>query len=329
MISESEFTVQGHGVHTAYKEITEALGKREDIDIAVNNDRSADITHIQTVGLYALRRLLRSQGVKVVSAHLVPDSFIGSLRAAEYWKPLGRLWLRFFYGRADLVLACSGMVYDELVNDMKLKNVAILYNTIQMKRYASTLKERKAARAKLGIAEDAFVVIGNGQVQPRKRLDTFAAMARSMPDARFFWVGGIPFKHLGAEYPAMQKVIGATEKNCVVTGVIPLKDVRTYYLAADVFVLPAIQENHPMCVLEAAGAGLPIILRDIPQYDDTFRGNVLLAKTDTDFINHLKELRENSQLRAQYIRLSAHIAKRFDSSTGADQLVEFYHSLLK
>lgn len=29
MISESEFTVQGHGVHTAYKEITDALRKRK------------------------------------------------------------------------------------------------------------------------------------------------------------------------------------------------------------------------------------------------------------------------------------------------------------
>ena len=36
MISESEFTVQGHGVHTAYKEITDALRKRKDIDIEVN-----------------------------------------------------------------------------------------------------------------------------------------------------------------------------------------------------------------------------------------------------------------------------------------------------
>ena len=27
MISESEFTVQGHGVHTAYKEITDEIGR--------------------------------------------------------------------------------------------------------------------------------------------------------------------------------------------------------------------------------------------------------------------------------------------------------------
>ena len=57
MISESEFTVQGHGVHTAYKEITDALRKRKDIDIEVNTDRPADIIHIQTMGLYDLSTL--------------------------------------------------------------------------------------------------------------------------------------------------------------------------------------------------------------------------------------------------------------------------------
>ena len=65
MISESEFTVQGHGVHTAYKEITDALRKRKDIDIEVNSDRPADIVHIQTMGLYSFRHLMKKGGKKL------------------------------------------------------------------------------------------------------------------------------------------------------------------------------------------------------------------------------------------------------------------------
>ena len=328
MVSESEFTVQGHGVHTAYKEITEALSKRDDIDIKVNSDRPVDIVHIQTVGLYSMRRVLKRDSKKVVSAHVVPDSFIGSIKAAKLWRPIGRWWLKNFYKRADLVLGCSGMVTEELKNDMKLTNVDVLYNTIQMSRYQSTVAEKREARKKLGIESDDFVVMGNGQVQPRKRLDTFVAMAKSMPDAKFFWVGGIPFKHLGAEYATMQKMIKNMPKNCSVTGVIPLEDVRNYYLAADVFTLPATQENHPMCVLEAAGAGLPIILRDIPQYDDTFRGDVMMASSDEEFIDGLKSLRQDKKLRLEYQRRAGNIAKRFDSAVGAEKLVGFYRQLI-
>lgn len=328
MISESEFTVQGHGVHTAYKELTEALRARDEVDIDINTNRLADIVHIQTVGLYALGRLLRRNGRKIVSAHLVPDSFIGSFVGARYWRVIARLWLKFFYGRADLVLACSGMVRDELVSNMRLKNVELLYNTVNMKQYSMSKDDRLIAREKLGIGADEFVVIGNGQIQPRKRLDTFLTIARALPDARFFWVGGMPFKQLGAEYANMQKLVDSVPDNVVMTGLVPLEKVRSYYAAADVFTLPATQENHPMCVLEAAGAGLPIVLRDIPQYDDTFRGDALLAATDGEFIETIKRLRVDEAYRKSAEGGAYEIAKRFDSAAGADKAISFYRALL-
>jgi len=310
MISESEFTVQGHGVHTAYKEITDALRKRKDIDIEVNSDRPADIIHIQTMGLYSFRHLMKKSGKKVVSAHIVPDSFIGSIKGAKYWKP------------------CSGMVADELINDMHVPKTKVLYNTINMSRYKHSAAEKKSARKKLGLKDDDFVVMGNGQVQPRKRLDILIKAAKKMPDVKFFWVGGIPFKNLGADYNAMQNMIKNAPNNLTVTGVIPLENVRDYYVAADVFVLPAMQENHPMCVLEAAGAGLPIILRDIPQYNDTFKGDAVMAKTDDEFLELISKLRKDKKAYKKAQLGAEKIAERFDSSAGAERLVEFYRSLI-
>lgn len=328
MISESEFTVQGHGVHTAYKEITDALRKRKDIDIEVNTDRPADIIHIQTMGLYSFRRLMKKSGKKVVSAHIVPDSFIGSIKGAKYWKPLGKMWLKFFYRKADLVLACSGMVAEELINDMNVPKTKVFYNTINMSRYKHTATEKKTARKKLGLKDGDFVVMGNGQVQPRKRLDVLIKAAKQMPDVKFFWVGGIPFKNLGADYGAMQRMMRNTPDNLTITGVIPLDDVRDYYVAADIFVLPSVQENHPMCVLEAAGAELPIVLRDIPQYDDTFKGDAIMAKTDDEFLNLIDMLHRNKQAYSEAQCGAKRIAKKFDSSAGAERLVEFYRSLI-
>ncbi len=328
MISESEFTVQGHGVHTAYKEITDALRKRKDIDIEVNSRRPADIIHIQTMGLYSFRHLIRRGGKKVVSAHIVPDSFIGSIKGAKYWKPLGKMWLKFFYKKADLVLACSGMVADELINDMNVPKTKVLYNTIDMSRYRHSAAEKKLARKNLGLKDNDFVVMGNGQVQPRKRLDILIKAAKKMPDVKFFWVGGIPFKNLGADYHAMQNMIKSAPDNLTVTGVIPLEAVKDYYVAADLFVLPAMQENHPMCVLEAAGAGLPIILRDIPQYDDTFKGDAVMAKTDDEFLDLIDLLRKDKKAYSKACLGAEKIAKRFDSSAGAERLVKFYRSLI-
>ncbi|MFS8119352.1 MAG: glycosyltransferase family 4 protein, partial [Microcoleus sp.] len=245
MISESEFSVKGHGVHTAYLELANALKKRSDTDVVVNHmRRSADITHIQTVGPYSLMHLLFGPGKKVVTAHVVPASFIGSLAGAKYWLPLAKLYLRFFYGRADKVFAVSGSVANVLIREMgiKVERVSIFYNTIDMAQYLTTEVDKAIARKTFGISDKTFLVVGNGQVQPRKRVDILASMAKKMPDVRFFWVGGIPFKRLGADAQAMQKLMDNVPRNMTVTGVIELKDVKRYYQAADVFVLPAMQE---------------------------------------------------------------------------------------
>lgn len=328
MLSETEFTVKGHGVHTAYVEITAALKRRDDVDLAVNDPRDADVTHIQTMGLYSARRLLFARGKKVVSAHVVPDSFVGSIALAQYWKPLGRLYLKWFYGRADMVLACSKMVQDELRDDMGLAHVELLYNTIDMSRYHRTEADKSAARHVLQFDAEQIVVVGNGQIQPRKRFDLFVRMARELPAVKFVWVGGIPFKHLGADYAGMMSLIETAPSNVTVTGVIPLEEVRKYYHAADIFVLPAEQENHPMCVLEAAGTGLPIVLRDIPQYADTFADAALMADGDDEFVRIMTELAGSQQARDRAAKQSAIIRDRFDSAEGARKAVEFYKQTL-
>ena len=83
-----------------------------------------------------------------------------------------------------------------------------------------------------------------------------------------------------------------------------------------------------MCVLEAAGAELPIVLRDIPQYDDTFKGDAVMAKTDDEFLDLIDMLCRDKQAYSKACLGAGKIAKRFDSSAGAERLVEFYRSLI-
>ena len=329
MISESEMTIQSHGVHTAYKELTKALSQVKGIQVDVNSKHSADIVHIQTVGLYALSKLYGRVGRKVVSAHIVPDSLVGSIKGAKYWKPLARYWLKHFYGRADLVLACSKMVKDELESDMGLSNVGLLYNTIDMSQYRFTKSHKNQMRKKLSIRGDEFVVLGNGQIQPRKRFDVFVNSAKALPEMTFIWVGGIPFKKMGAEYGKMMDLVDKAPVNLTVTGVVSLPEVAQYYAVADVFMLPAVQENHPMSVLEASGAGIPIVLRDIPQYDDTFRGYSLMGSDEDSFVCILKNLKEDKALYREFSKKSLEISKKFDSRAGALTAVSYYQSLLK
>lgn len=327
LISESEFTVQGHGVHTAYREMLAGL-ERAGFEVQKNGKNPADIVHIHTVGLYAFWKLLFARGKKVVSAHVIPESFIGSLKGTKYWLPIAKWWLKKFYGKADLVLACSAGVAKSLTNDMGLQNVEILYNAIDMRKYEHSETEKKALRKELGFSENQKIILGNGQIQPRKKFDTFLTMAEKMPNTQFIWVGGIPFKSLGADAGKFEKILQNLPKNLIVTGVIPLEDVRKYFVIADVFVLPSTQENHPMAVLEAASAELPILLRDIPEYDDTFRGFVAMAKNDEKFVQELQKILENDEYFEELKKWSRAIKERFSTENMAKILEEKYKKIL-
>lgn len=333
VVSESDIYVQGHGVHTAYIESAEALEKRDDVEVIrgeFGKKVDCDVIHLHTLGTYAWRKLMQKGPKKVISAHVVPESLIGSIAFAQHFKTLTKWYMRLIYNRADKVLAVSGMVAKVLERDLHVPRgkIELFYNTVDMKSYAFSENDKKVARKKLDIKKNDFVVLGNGQVQPRKRLDIFVKMAKELPEITFIWVGGIPFKQLGADYPNMQKLMNSASSNLKITGLIPHEEVRDYLAAADVFCLPAEQENHPMCVLEAAGAGLPIVVRDIPEYDDTFKNDVLRC-TDNTFSSTIKKLRDDHEFYKKQQKKTQIVAKRFDSAAAAERLVKLYRELLK
>lgn len=328
-VSESAFTVQGHGVHTAFVETVSGLRSYADIEVMVNSIARADIRHIHTVGLYSLVHLLILPGKKVVSAHVVPASFVGSLKGAQRWLPLATRYLRWFYNRADVVIAVSDATQTELRSLGVKKPIYVVYNMIDTSRYVSSVSDRAQARQALGIPDSSWVVVSNGQVQPRKRIDSFIACARALPSIKFIWIGGIPFKNVAAEYGAMKQIIDTAPQNVTFTGVIPLGDVKTYFHAGDVFMLPSEQETFGLAVIEAAASGLPIILRDIHDYDATFRPDAIFCKDDNGFVETITSLQTDRALYSTMTAAASRIALRYDAKTITTQLVGLFRSLTK
>lgn len=330
IISESAFTTQGHGVHTAFVETVDGLKALGNIRVAANDRKKADVVHIHTVGPYSLRYLLFASGVKVVSAHVTPDSFVGSLIGAKYWYGIAKWYLRWFYNRADAVLAVSGEVEHELKTMGVHKPIYLVPNTINTKQFHYTQAERTAARAALGIKPDQKLVIGVGQVQPRKGMDSFAAAAKALPDTRFIWVGGMPFKRLAAAHAGMERLMRRHPANLSFTGVINHEEVIAYYRAADVFFLPSHQETFGIVIVEAAAASLPVLVRDLDQYRQTFNQEHYLTGTDNaEFIKQLKRLVQDEPYRKKAVRASKAIAEQYDSARGAESLVEIYQEIIQ
>lgn len=325
-ISESEFSVQGHGVHTAFVETCAGLEKAA---VTVRKNKlfaRADTRHIHTVGPYSLLNMILGSGKKVISAHVVPASFIGSLKGAEKWLGLATWYLKWFYNRADMVIAVSDETKTELIKMGVTKPIEVVYNMVDTSRYRCTVAEREQARQKLGFTDEDVVIVSNGQVQPRKRADTFVAVAQQLPEMKFVWVGGMPFGKVAANAAEMQAIIDNAPKNVHFTGVVDLSAVREYFIAGDIFFMPSMQETFGLAIVEAAAAGMPVVLRDLKDYDNTFRGDAVMAD-EGEFTSAIQELSTNKRKYEDMRTKSARIATRFDSKTIVSRLLDIYKAL--
>lgn len=117
--------------------------------------------------------------------------------------------------------------------------------------------ERAEARSALGVTDEAFVVGTVARLDPVKGLgflvDGFAALRRSLPEARLVLVGE------GPERPVLETVVRerGLEGSVVLTG--HRADARVLMAGFDVFVNSSVYEGVSLTILEAMAAGLPVI----------------------------------------------------------------------
>ncbi|GLZ37624.1 glycosyltransferase [Actinokineospora sp. NBRC 105648] len=322
VVSESAFTVQGHGVHSAFADSVDALGTLSDLSVVTNGLRQADVTHIHTVGPVSLAALLRANS-SVVTAHITADSLVGSVIGGQLLASLFRPYLRWFYNRADVVLSLNGGQVAELRREGVTSEIIVLRTGISPR----VLPSRTQARAMLGIGDKECIVLSVGQVQPRKAVNSFHHAATEVPEACFLWVGGFPFGPLTADYRKMRELVRSGPGNVTHLGQLPRATVQLYYAAADVYFHPSHQEHAPISVLEAASAGLPLVLRDIDCYRHLYPG-LYLAATDASFTTQIRRLLTKPTLYLEMVRRSGEIASLHSSSQAANELADFYQELI-
>lgn len=323
VVSESAFTIDGHGVHSAYLEHLTSLSRTDLIKVSANRPRRADVQHAHTVGPYAMSLLLSGRK-RIVTAHLTPGSLTGSLRGDRFGHPPFLRYLARCYNMADVVVAVSHADVPGLVRMGVRRPIRVVPNSVDVQAIRALTTDGRATRQRLGLPQDRHIVVGVGQIQPRKGLPTFVSSARSVPDALFCWVGGMPFGALSARRAQMRRLVAGAPANVRFTGALTRRRVFDYLAAADLFFLPSWHENCPIAVLEAAAARLPILLRDLPTYERQF-GDSCAYGDDSTLVDVLRRLLDDPQRRAVLSRRASRMAEEsFDSRTRASRLLEVY-----
>lgn len=162
---------------------------------------------------------------------------------------------------------------------------------------------------------------------PEATLRGFAELVPSCPDAELTFVGDGPLR------PRLEAAAEALGRNgCRILFAGQVSDVRPFYEAANMLVLPSKNEGLPYCLLEAAAHGLALIATDVGGSREVAvpgRTGVLVPAGDQRALSRaMSQLALDPDLRVELGRNSrAWMEERFTLERHLDRLLALYTRL--
>jgi 1,2-diacylglycerol 3-alpha-glucosyltransferase len=183
-----------------------------------------------------------------------------------------RLYLPRFYRACDLVIAPSEGARRFMLSLGRGYPVEVVPNGVDISPFYNI--SSPLHRAGLGFSPQDVVLVYVGRLGEEKNvgflLDVFGRVVQTCDNARLLLVGEGPLR---GPLTALAARKGLADK-VVFTGFIPYVQVPRYMTSADVFVTASVSEVHPLTVIEAMAAGLPVLGINSPGVGDTVQDGV-------------------------------------------------------
>lgn len=177
-----------------------------------------------------------------------------------------RVWPEFT-SLADVVIVPSRSVQQIMLSFGVQAPLRVIENGVAIRPFQHP--PHPHSKSSLGLQKEAILLVYTGRLAAEKNLllllEQFATAQAMLPQLHLMLLGhGLLEKRLRAlaqEYAIQDHVhfIGAVE----------YAQVPNYLAAADLFVTASTSEVHPLSVIEAMAAGLPVIAADSPGITDT------------------------------------------------------------
>lgn len=334
MVSQAT-SVKGQGVGSAYMEQVKLVkeGLSDKFEIYENAHMAADITHYHTFNpsYFLLKPWRCRKGTSVCYVHTLPETMEKSIKLPKLAKKIFYAYIIKFYKIMEHLVVVNPYFIDALENyGVKRDRVTYIPNFVSTEQFHPlSAEEKEKARERFGIPKDKFVVLCAGQLQVRKGAFDFLKCAELMPDVQFVWAGGFSFGHISDGYNELKKVTEAPPHNVKFLGIVEREDMNAVYNAADVMFLPSYDELFPMTVLEAMCVNMPVVLRELPIYENILFDFYQAEKDVDGFVKLLSKLKS---YQAFYEKCSAD-SKKGNEFYKKEHILqmweEFYLSVLK
>jgi glycosyltransferase involved in cell wall biosynthesis len=286
----------------------------------------------QWIGISAAR-IARDKGVPyVIGTHGSFDSILlkkSRVRKMLLWRLLLKDVLR---GAAAIHFTSNHeRRHSELV--VGICRSFVVPNCIEDEAFGAEEFNAGRVRGHLGISAGASILLNVCRPDPKKKIDvllySFRRVLQSYPDAKLLIVG----PHSGRFAMSMERL---SEKLGIAHSVIWAgyregAFLKGCYTAADLFVLPSIDENFGMAVAEAMAAGMPVVVSPFVGIADEVRrldAGVVVDIDPEKMAHAAMELLADTPRRRSLGENAAKAARLYNSRSVAAQMLQAFGDLL-
>ncbi|QGH33852.1 glycosyltransferase [Gracilibacillus salitolerans] len=211
-------------------------------------------SHIDQMSVFPLKAAKRTGiPVRVAHSHNTKDNATGMIKILkEIAGSLIPIYATDFF-------ASSPEAADWLFK-RKAKQVEMMFKGIEIDRFYYSRSLREQGRQELNITDNEFVIGHIGRFAPQKNYDylieLFVGFRRRIPQSKLVLIGDGPLR---------AQIEGKIKQYRVQDYVIFLgakPDTEKWMQVFDLFIFPSLHEGLPLTLVEAQGAGLPIIASD-------------------------------------------------------------------
>ena len=324
----------GQGVLSACREQIALCKTIKGLEIIENGFRSADIHHYHTINPHFIFSMLFRRFIcrkpTVAYVHFLPETTIDSVRLNKLYR-WGFCWymLRFYNAAHKLVVVNPDFIDKLAAFGIKRKKITYIPNFVSKETFYPLPGDKLVEAKKKYTPTPKFTVVSAGQLQTRKGVFDFAKIAELLPDITFLWAGGFSFGSITQGYEEIQKLLENHPPNLTFVNIVPRAQMNTFLNAGDVFLLPSYAELFPMTILEALNIHIPIVLRDIPEYEHILPNYALFAQNNDEFAALIHRLHDDADFYKSNVTRSQTGSEYYSKERIAGLWEEFYQGKAK
>lgn len=320
--------VSKSGLAKAIKNQKKAL-MLNNIEYTTNINDDYDIVHINFYdpgSLIDITKFKKKKIPVVCHAHSTEEDFKNSFIFSNQIAPAFKLWLTNFYNNGDVIITPTPYS-KSLLQAYKIKpNIIALSNGIDIKEYKTQRQNVAAFNQAYNLKQSDQLIISIGHLMERKGILDFIQLAETLPQYKFMWIGHTSDKLITTN---VKNAIKKAPNNCIFTGFLEFENVLTALTRANLFLFASYEETEGIVVLEAMAMKVPVLLRNIPVYQEWIIDDfhAYKANNNDEFRQYITNIL-NKEL-PNLTKNAYHMVKEKDLKIIGRKLISIYQTTLE